>query len=64
MEESQPPFVSAVGPEPASYLQASYLVGGKVLTFRVPLTGLSGSDFAAAKAIIADDVAKAMAQVK
>jgi hypothetical protein len=55
-------FVSHVGPEPASYLQASYLVGGRVLSFRVPIDGLDAVSLERASVQLSDEVAKAWAK--
>lgn len=52
-----PPFVAAVGNEAASFVQASYLVGGKVLTFRQLLTSLE--DVGEALCRLVEEVAKA-----
>jgi hypothetical protein len=54
-----PPFVSHVGPQPASFLQASHLIGGKVLTFQAPLASLGDADIASALAALKAEVEKA-----
>jgi len=60
-EDQLPQFVAQVGNEHASFIQASYLVNGRVLTFRQPLTTME--DVGEALCRLNEEVAKA-AKVK
>ncbi len=53
----QPPFVSHVGQQAASFLQASYLIDGKVLSFQVPIKAVDDESIKAAIAKLATEVA-------